>query len=136
MRDIYARTQKTGALYLTVLLFSWLPPYRVLMVSVYDRTKSLLVVMLMHVTLVVGQFVLLPTGISGAPVVTYDLVFAAALWVLVVVVFLAKEGTSRTEPKNLPTNLKCHRLRSPDYILFLFHSTSFSCVCGSHGAGN
>jgi hypothetical protein len=54
------------------------------------------------VTLVVGQFVLLPAGISGAPVVTYDLVFAAALWVLVVVVFLAKEGTSRTEPKKPP----------------------------------
>jgi hypothetical protein len=35
-------------LYMAVLLFSWLPPYRVLMVWVYDRTESLLVAMLMH----------------------------------------------------------------------------------------
>ena len=42
------------ALYLVVLLFSWLPPYRVLMVWVYDRTQSLLLTMLMHMPIVVG----------------------------------------------------------------------------------
>ena len=30
------------------LLFAWLPPYRVLMVWVYDRTESLPIAMLMH----------------------------------------------------------------------------------------
>lgn len=39
------------AFYLPVLLFSFLPPYRVLMVWVYDRTGSLLVAMLMHASL-------------------------------------------------------------------------------------
>ena len=78
------------ALYLAVLLFSWLLPYRLLMVWVYDRTKSLLVVMLMHVPIVVGQFVLIPPALSEVPIATWDLVFAAALWVVVAVVFVTK----------------------------------------------
>lgn len=75
------------ALYLVVVLFSWLPPYRVLMVWVYDRTKSLLVVMLMHVPIVVSQSVLISPAMSGAQVVTYDLIFAATIWVSVAAVY-------------------------------------------------
>jgi membrane protease YdiL (CAAX protease family) len=86
------------ALYMAVLLFSWLLPYRVLMVWVYDRTKSLLVVILMHVTLVANQFVFLPSALSGGQVIILDLVFAAMLWVVVGVVVVANSGTrSRTE---------------------------------------
>lgn len=73
-------------LYLAVLLFSWLPPYRVLMVWVYDHTKSLLVLVLMHVPIVVDQFVLKPAGISGVALLTHLLVFGAALWVVVAVI--------------------------------------------------
>jgi uncharacterized protein len=51
--------------FMAAMLFSWLLPYRVLMVWVYDRTQSLLVAMLMHVPIVVSQFVLNPEGISG-----------------------------------------------------------------------
>jgi CAAX protease family protein len=47
-------------LYLVVLLFSWLPPYRVLMVWVYDHTRSLLVAMLMHVMIVFGSLASFP----------------------------------------------------------------------------
>ena len=79
-------------LFLAVLLFSFLPPYRMLMVWVYDRTKSLFVVMLMHVPLAAGQFILVPPALSGVPLVTYDLVFAAALWVVIAVVFVTKGG--------------------------------------------
>ena len=80
------------ALYLAVLLFSWLPPYRVLMVWVYDRTKSLLVIMLMHTPIVVGSFVLTTPAMLGAPVATYDLVFAAALWMVLAAVAVANGG--------------------------------------------
>jgi hypothetical protein len=61
------------------------PAYRVLMVWVYDRTGSLLVAMLMHTSLTASTLILMPlaTGISGA---TYDLVLAAALWVVVAAV--------------------------------------------------
>jgi len=79
-------------LYLAVLLFSWLPPYRVLMVWVYDRTKSLFVTMLMHVPIVVGVFVLVPQTLPAMALVTFDLVFGTALWLVVAAVALANRG--------------------------------------------
>jgi membrane protease YdiL (CAAX protease family) len=78
----------SGALSLALLLgqlFSWLPAYRVLLVWVYDRTGSLLVVMLMHAGLVANNFVLIP-ALTGAALLTYILVWAAALWVVVAAV--------------------------------------------------
>jgi CAAX protease family protein len=76
-------------LYLVVLLFSWLPPYRVLMVWVYDHTRSLLVAMLMHVMIVFGSLVLIPPTPPEVGV-TFDLVFAAELWLLVAAVVFFK----------------------------------------------
>jgi uncharacterized protein len=86
------------AVYLAVLLFSFLPAYRVLMVWVYDRTKSLLVVMLMHAPLAGGQLVLMPPAISGVPLVTFDLLFAAALWIVVAAVAVANHGQLSRQP--------------------------------------
>ena len=80
------------ALYLAVLLFSFLPAYRVLMIWVYDRTKSLLVVMLMHASLAAGQLILIPQAISGVSMLTFDLVFAAGLWVIVIAIAVANGG--------------------------------------------
>jgi membrane protease YdiL (CAAX protease family) len=80
------------ALYLSVLLFSFLPAYRVLMVWVYDRTGSLLVAMLMHAPLAASQLILIPPAITGVQVVTYDLVFTTALWVFVAAVAVANRG--------------------------------------------
>ena len=75
-------------LYLAVLLFSWLVPYRILMVWVYDHTKSLLLLMLMHLTIDVGAFVLRPGVSSDLTVVPSNLAFAAALWAGVALVAL------------------------------------------------
>jgi hypothetical protein len=69
------------ALMLAVLLFSFLPAFRVLMVWVYHRTGSLLIVMLMHWSLTSSTLILQPQT-SGMQVVMYDLVFAAILWIL------------------------------------------------------
>jgi membrane protease YdiL (CAAX protease family) len=85
------------AVYLAVLLFSFLPAYRVLMVWVYDRTKSLLMVMLMHAPLAGGQLVL-PPAILGVPLVTFDLLFAAALWIVVAAVAVANHGQLSRQP--------------------------------------
>jgi uncharacterized protein len=81
-----------SALYLAVLLFSFLLPYRVLMVWVYDRTRSLLVVMLMHAPLVASQFILIPAAISGVALVTFDLILGAALWILVAAVIVTNRS--------------------------------------------
>lgn len=64
-------------------LFSWLPPYRVLMVWVYDRTESLLVCVLMHASLVAGLNALVPADLSGTNLLTWILTWAAALWAIV-----------------------------------------------------
>ena len=74
------------AVYLSVLLFSFLPAYRVLMVWVYDRTQSLLLVVLMHAPLSASQLILIPPSLSGVQNITYDLAFTAALWLAVVVI--------------------------------------------------
>lgn len=85
------------ALLVAALLFSWLPPFRVLMVWVYDRTQSLLVVMLMHTQLVVGQYVLTPTGTSAPALVTHLVAFSAALWLLVAAVAVANGARIKRE---------------------------------------
>ena len=48
-------------------LFSWLPPYRILMVWVYGRTESLLVAILMHASLVASLSALVPAELTRQP---------------------------------------------------------------------
>lgn len=82
----------SGALPLVLLLarlFSWLPAYRVLMVWVYDQTESLLVVMLMHVSLVATIGIIDPV-LSGGRLLTFLLVKAAILWIIVAAVAVAQ----------------------------------------------
>jgi hypothetical protein len=86
------------ALFLPVVLFSFLPAYRVLMVWVYDRTGSLLVAMLMHASLVVFWLIFTPLAISELPLVTWYLVWAAVLWVVVAAVAVANGGHISRQP--------------------------------------
>jgi uncharacterized protein len=80
-------------LYIVIMLFSFLIPFRILMVWLYDRTESVLVVMLMHAPLAAGMVILLPSTFSGKQVVNFDLAFGAALWVIVAAVYVAtREG--------------------------------------------
>jgi len=85
------------ALYLAVLLFTFLPAFRVLMVWVYDRTGSLLVAILMHVSLTASTLILQPLA-AGVQAVTYDLVLAAVLWFVVVAVAVANRGQLSRQP--------------------------------------
>ena len=80
------------ALLVAALLFGWLPPYRVLMVWVYDRTQSLLLVMLMHLVIVVGQFAFAAEAISPEGRFTSVIAYGAALWLVVGAVALANGG--------------------------------------------
>ncbi|HLO27759.1 MAG TPA: CPBP family intramembrane glutamic endopeptidase [Anaerolineales bacterium] len=76
---------------LAVLLFSHLPAFRVLLVWVYDRTGSLLVAMLMHVsqTATTLIFAIPATDIQA---VLCNLVYTAALWTFVAVVGIVNRG--------------------------------------------
>ena len=98
---IYWSSSPSGALPLVILiaqLFAWLPAYRVLMVWVYDRTGSLLVAMLMHAVLTSGMIILTPTALAGVPLLTWLVVLAAVLWVVVAAVAVASGGHLSRQP--------------------------------------
>lgn len=70
-------------------LFSWLPPYRILMVWVYDRTESLFIAILMHASLLASLNIFVPANLTDKTLLTWIFVWAAALWVVVAVVTIA-----------------------------------------------
>jgi uncharacterized protein len=69
--------------FMVVSLFAFLPPYRVLMVRVYDRTESLLLGVLMHASLT-ASMILLGPAVVGGEAVAYNFAFGSALWIVVV----------------------------------------------------
>ena len=79
-------------------LFSWLPPYRILMVWVYDRTGSLLVSVLMHASLMASLSIFVPAELSGTTLLTWILSWAAALWIVVSVGSKVKDGFLSRQP--------------------------------------
>jgi hypothetical protein len=90
-----ARWRKTGKRVrrvFTFMLFSFLPPQPGAQVWVYDRTGSLLVAMLMHASLTASVRIFDPLAIAGVPLLTYNLVLAAALWVAVAAIHVANRG--------------------------------------------
>ena len=96
--NVWSSGDSSGALSLALFLPSFLfsvgvlPAYRVLMVWVYDRTGSLLVAMLMHLSLATGNIIFVPLAISGVPFVTWVFILTAALWVVVAAVAVANGG--------------------------------------------
>jgi len=81
-----------GLALLLARLFSWLPPYRVFMVWVYDQTGSLLLAMLIHASLVASLQTLVPPALTGVALLTYILVWASALWVAVAEIAVTNRG--------------------------------------------
>ena len=69
-----------------------LTAYRVLMVWVYDRTRSLLVTTLMHASLTTNTIFIFTPEATGTAFLNYQWLFAAAVWVVVAVVALANRG--------------------------------------------
>jgi uncharacterized protein len=72
-----------------------LPGFRVLMVWVYDRTKSLLVAILMHASLTGSTVVVLSTQATGMPLIAYYLALASGLWVVVGLIHAVDLGQLR-----------------------------------------
>jgi uncharacterized protein len=94
----------SGALLVAVVaanVLAWFPPYRVLMVWVYDRTESLLLAMLMHGS-ATGSLVIFASLAPGWRLFTFLLVFGAVLWVVVGAVALANHGHLTRVPRQPP----------------------------------
>jgi hypothetical protein len=83
------------ALYLPVMLFSFLPPYRVLMTWVYARTGSLLIGMLLHAALTASVRIFDPLVISGGPILIYNLALSAVLWIAIAPLILTRSVSVR-----------------------------------------
>lgn len=64
--------------------------FRILMVWVYDATRSLLIGILMHLSLTASTLILQPL-VTGAPLVTLGLALTAAPWAIVGAVALARQ---------------------------------------------
>lgn len=84
-------------LFMAVLLFSFLPPFRVLMTWVYERTESLLVAMLMHASLDAFWLSSTHPGITPISLITWYLVWGAVLWV-VAMIAIAYGGQLSRQP--------------------------------------
>ena len=67
------------ALFLLVDGLGTLPAFRVLMTSVYERTDSVLIAVLMHGSLTASTLILSPRT-AGAPLLTYGVLFALSVW--------------------------------------------------------
>lgn len=80
------------------LLAGFLVAFRVLMVWVYDRTGSLLLAMLMHVSLTASIRILSPVPNMGVSLLIYDFVLAVALWAIVAAVAVAYRGPIAQQP--------------------------------------
>jgi membrane protease YdiL (CAAX protease family) len=103
--SFWASGTSSGALslagFLPAVLFyvGSLPAYRVLMVWVYDRTGgSMLVAMLMHASFSASMLIQQPLGLALVPGLAWNLVLAAALWVVVGGVALAQGGHLSQQP--------------------------------------
>jgi membrane protease YdiL (CAAX protease family) len=101
---VLAAISPSGALSWFILLpplcfyVAVLPVFRVLMVWVYDRTESLLVGILMHTSLAASTFVILQPPATGVALITYYLVLAAVLWVVVAAVAASNRGHLLQQP--------------------------------------
>ena len=88
----------TGTLSLALLLppcffyLAVLPAYRVLMVSIYDRTESLLVIILMHASLTASTLFVFAPSVGGVNLFLYYLALAAVLWGIVLATQTSNSG--------------------------------------------
>ena len=70
-------------------LIGQLPPFRVLMVWAYERTGSLLLMMVMHASLTACSIAFAPTAMAGWQVFIYSLAVAALFWLVAAAVVAA-----------------------------------------------
>ncbi len=105
MTFLFPNGDAPGAFSLPVLLLPLvfyvlvLPVFRVLMVWVYDHTKSLLVAILMHATLIASTlFVVRPLTLPPLPGMTWYLVLAGAMWAMIAAVALVNRRHLARQP--------------------------------------
>lgn len=87
-------------------LFAWLPPFRIFMVWILDRTKSLLIVILTHASLVFTTTILVPLTLTGKYLLSWLILWGAVLWIIVFVMAIAKGEIFNHKPFEKKYQLK------------------------------
>lgn len=77
------------------IFVGYLTAFRLLMVWVYDHTRSLLVAMLMHMSLTTSLLILNPLDIAGTPLQVYSFALAGVLWLAAVMALVGRSSTHR-----------------------------------------
>ena len=98
---IWASGTVSGALSLASYVidpFLFLVVFRVLMVWVYDRTESLFVGILMHVSLTASARIIGAPGLVGVHLMMFDLAWFAAVWIVLAAVAVANRGHFWRQP--------------------------------------
>src|SRR5262245_42724602 len=80
-------------------LFAWLPPFRVLLIHIHERTRSLPVVMLMHAAVSYVSIAFGPRDLTGGLTLTGPLAAAVVMGLL----FVAAGVPSRATTPAVPT---------------------------------
>ena len=75
-------------LYMSVILFSFLPPFRIIMTWVYAHTGSLLIAVLMHASLDLFWMLSMPLSLTGKERIIWYTVWAGVLWCIVIIINL------------------------------------------------
>jgi membrane protease YdiL (CAAX protease family) len=78
-------------LYISLLLFSFLPPFRILMMWVYRHTGSLLIAVLMHASLDMFWILSMPLSITGKERIIWYALWAVVLWSIVIIIGIASK---------------------------------------------
>lgn len=73
-------------------LITHLPAFRILMTWVYDRTQSLLIIMLMHMSLTASALVFQPNIESGVDIIISNLTLTILLYVTVFIINVVTKG--------------------------------------------
>jgi uncharacterized protein len=68
------------------VLLGYLAAFRVLMVWLYERTRSVLLSMVMHASLTASVLILDPSELSGTALLSYSFALAAVVWTAVALV--------------------------------------------------
>ncbi len=86
-------------LYISLLLFTFLPPYRILMMWVYKHTGSLFIAVLMHASLDIFWILSTPLLLTGKERVIWYALWAVVLWSIVAIIclFNNKEGYKKLQ---------------------------------------
>ena len=78
--------------------FLFLIAFRILIVWVYDRTESLFIGILMHISLTSSARIITPIGIVGKPLMLFDITWAVVVWTIIIAVIVAKRRRLSKQP--------------------------------------